>query len=98
MACIDTEEVGGGGGFRGQVEMKGDIRQVMNPVRETDRFLNVIASFKKKGGAGVKTHLFKSSEAKEWAEVGYPTNSDEVDFDPSIGIKLKYTRTLSLTH
>ena len=48
--------------------------------------------------ADVKTLLFKSLETKEWVEVGYPTNSDEVDFDPSIGIKLKYTQTLSLIH
>ena len=60
--------------------------------------MNVIASYKQKIGADVKTHLFKSLEAKEWVEVGYPTNSDEVDFDPSIGIKLKYTLTLSLIH
>ena len=46
----------------------------------------------------MKTLLFKSLEAKEWVEVGYPTNSDEVDFDPSIGIKLKYTQTFSLIH
>ena len=60
--------------------------------------MNVIASYEQKIGADVKTHLFISLEAKEWVEVGYPTNSDEVDFDPSIGIKLKYTQTLSLIH
>ena len=35
MACIDTEE--GGGGFRGQIGMKGDVRQVMNTVIERNR-------------------------------------------------------------
>ena len=35
MACIDTEE--GGGGFRGQIGMKGDIRQVINTVIERNR-------------------------------------------------------------
>ena len=35
MACIDTEE--GGGGFKGQIGMKGDKRQVINTVMERNQ-------------------------------------------------------------
>ena len=82
MACIDTEE--GVDVLEVKLQWTGYKRSSKYCSREKPTVWNM--------------HLFKSWEAKEWKEVGYPTNSDEVDFDTSIDMKLKYTLTLSLSH